>query len=87
MYEKLMYGQLYDYFGETLSPCQCGFRKGCSTQDGLLAMLKKKYESVGKGTDFGALLTDLSKEFYFIDPKLLIAKIILVLESHLRHLI
>ena len=49
--------------------------------------VKKKYESVGKGTDFGALLTDLSKEFDFIDPKLLIAKIILVLESHLRHLI
>ena len=40
IYEKLIYGQLYDYFDETLSPCQSGFRKGQSTQDCLLAMLR-----------------------------------------------
>ena len=41
IYEKLIYGQLYDYFDKALSPCQSGFRKGHSTQDCLLAMLRK----------------------------------------------
>ena len=32
VYEKLMYQQLYKYFNSTLSPKQCGFRKGYSVQ-------------------------------------------------------
>ena len=44
------------------------------TQHCLLAMLEKFEESVDKGNEFGALLTDLSKAFDCIDYKLLIAK-------------
>ena len=52
-----------------------GFRKWYSTQHCLLVMLEKFKESVDKGNEFGALLTDLSKAFDCIDHKLLIAKL------------
>ena len=48
-YEKLIYNQLYDYFGDILSPSQCGFHKGHNTQHCLLVMLEKFKESVDKG--------------------------------------
>ena len=73
--EKLIYDQLYDYFDDILSPSQCGFSKGYSRQHCLLAMLEKFKESVDKGNEFGAILTDLSKAFDCIDHKLLIAKL------------
>ena len=65
IYEKLMYQQLYDHFESVLSPKQCGFRKGHSAQNCLMVMLKK----------FGALFTDLSKEFDCIDHNLLTTKL------------
>ena len=74
---KLLYNQLYSYFDNTLSPNQCGFRKGHSAQQCLLVMIEKFKESIDKGHQFGALLTDLSKAFDCIDHKLLIAKLYL----------
>ena len=49
IYEKLIYKQLYDYFDDILSPSQCGFRNGHSTQHCLLVMLEQFKESVDKG--------------------------------------
>ena len=86
IYEKLICNQLDDYFGDILSPSQCGFRQGYSTQHCLLVMLEKLKESADKGHEFGALLTNLSKAFDGIDHKLLIANNSRV-ESHLCHLI
>ena len=57
------------------SPNQCGLSKGDSTQYCLLVMLEKIKKSVDKGTEFGALLTDLSKAFDCIDHKLSIAEL------------
>ena len=54
---------------------QCGFRKGHSTQQCLLAMLEKWQRTVDIGKAFGALLTDLSKAFDCLDHELLIAKL------------
>ena len=75
IYEKLIYNQLYDYSDDILSPSQCGFCRRHSTQHCLLVMLEKFKESVDKGNEFGALLTDLSKAFDCIDHKLLITKL------------
>ena len=55
------------YFDDILSPSQCGFRKGYSTQHCLLVMFERFKESVDKGNEFGALLTNQSKAFNCID--------------------
>ena len=81
IYEKLIYNQLYEYVDDILSPSQCGFRKGYSTQHCLLVMLEK---SVDKGNKFGALLNDPSKAFDCTGHKLQNHS---GMESHLRHLI
>ena len=54
-----------------LSKCQCGFRKGYSTQYCLLAMVEKWKFSVDKGRSFGASLTNLPKAFDCLLHKLL----------------
>ena len=52
-----------------LSPKQCGFRKGHRAQNCLIVMPRDR------GDEFGALFTDLSKAFDYIDPNLLITKL------------
>ena len=51
------------YFQHIFSRYQCGFRKGYSAQQCLLAMIEKWKKIVDNGGVFGALLTDLSKAF------------------------
>ena len=58
-----------------MSKQQCGFRKGYSTQQCLLALLEKWKRAIDSGQMFGALLTDLSKAFDCLDHELLIAKL------------
>ena len=61
--------------GNALSIFQCGFRKKCSTQHALIAMIEKARKTLDKGGTFGALLTDLSKPFDCMIHDLLIAKL------------
>ena len=63
------------YFEKFLSDQQCGSRKRYSTQHCLLNLLQKWKNFVDKGKYFGALLTDLSKAFDFLDHELLTAKL------------
>ena len=70
-----MFKQISEFFENIFSKNQCGFRKGHSTQQCLLAMLEKWKRSVDSGKAFGALLTDLSKAFDCLDHELLIAKL------------
>ena len=58
-----------------LSKYQCGFRRGFSANNCLLAMLEKWKSSVDKAKAFGVLLADLSKWFYCLSHELIIAKL------------
>ena len=73
--ERSMLKQISVFFENIFSKNQCGFRKGHSTQQCLLAMLEKWKRSVDSGKAFGALLTDLSKAFDCLDHELLVAKL------------
>ena len=75
IFEKLMFKEMSQFFDKIFSKYQCGFRKGFSTQQCLLAMLEKWKRSIDNGRSFGALLTDLSKTFDCLDHELLIAKL------------
>ena len=70
-----MFAQMSSFFGKFLSKQQCGFRKGYSTQQCLLALLEKWKQAVDSDQMFGALLTELSKAFDCLDHELLIAKL------------
>ena len=75
IYEKCLFDQIYTYFDKILSKFQLGFRRGCSTQHCLLAMIEKWRKILDKGGVAGAVLTDLSKAFDCLQHDLLIAKL------------
>ena len=75
IFEKCMFEQMSQFFENIFSKYQCGFQKGFSTQQCLLAMLEKWKRSVDNSKMFGALLTNLSKAFDCLDHELLIAKL------------
>ena len=75
VFERSMFAQMSSFFDNFLSKQQCGFRKGYSTQQCLLALLEKWKRAVDSGQMFGALLTDLSKAFDCLDHELLIAEL------------
>ena len=65
---------IISYFDKIFSRCQCGFRKGFSTQHILLTMIEKMKISRDNKQFCAAILTDLSKAFDCIPYDLLIAK-------------
>ena len=75
VFERSMFAQMSSFFDNFLSKQQCGFRKGYSTQQCLLALLEKWKRAVDSGQMFGALLTDLSKAIDCLDHEILIAKL------------
>ena len=76
VFERCMRRQISEYF-ETVSSSkfQCGFRKACSTQDCLLAMVENCKKALDQGNEYGTLLTDLSKAFDCLPYDLTIAKL------------
>ena len=75
VYERLMYNQISPYSDSVFSKFLCGFRKSFNAQHCLLKMVAKWSETLDKGAETGAVLTDLSKAFNSIDQNLLIAKL------------
>ena len=63
IFEKLMSKQLSTFFKNILSKFQCGFKKGYSTQHSPLLIFEKWKLGVNNNEAFGALLTDLPKDF------------------------
>ena len=75
IFEKYMLEQMSQFSANIFSKYQCGFRKGFSTQQCLLAMLVKWKRFVDNSKMFGALLTDSSKAFDCPDHELPMAKL------------
>ena len=74
-FERCMHRQISEYFETVLSKFQCGFRKGYSTQNCLLAMVEICKKALDQGNEYGALLTDLSKTFDCLPHDLIVAKL------------
>ena len=70
-----MYNQIYPFFDTLFSKFHCGFREGFNTQHCLLPMTEKWRKTLNKDWETGAVLTDVSKAFDYIDHNLLIAKL------------
>ena len=68
-----MFAQIPAFFDDVFSKYQCRFRKGY--QHCHLKILEKWKTCVGKEQVFGGLSTDLSKEFDYLDHKLLTVKL------------
>ena len=75
VFESIKFAQISAFVDNVFSKYQCGFWKGYCTQHCNLKMLEQQTKCVGKGKVFGALLTDLSKRFDFLDHKLLTDKL------------
>ena len=75
IYERIMYRDIESYMQKYLSPKLCGFRKGYSTQQSLIAMIEMWKKALDKNYSAAAVLTDLSKAFDCIDHGVLIAKL------------
>ena len=71
-----MQNMMYPFLNQIFSKYQCGFRKGYNAQHCLMAMIKKWRKFLDIEGHAGALLTDLSKAFDWIDHELLIAKLL-----------
>ena len=70
-----MFKQIVEFMDPYFSKFQCGFRKGYSTQQCLIAFIGKWKSAIDQGKSFGAVLTDLSKAFDCLPHELLIAKL------------
>ena len=75
VFERSMFAQMSSFFENFFSKQQCGFRRGYSIQECLLALLEKWKRALDSGQMFGALLTDLSKAFDCLNHELLITKL------------
>ena len=70
-----MFEQMSQLFENIFSKYPCGVQNGLSDQQCLLAKLEKWKRSVDNSKMLGALLTDLSQTFDYLDHELLIAKL------------
>ena len=70
-----MFKQIVEFMDPYFSKFQCGFRKGYSTQQCLIAFIEKWKSAIDQRKSFGAVLTDLSKAFDCHPHELLIAQL------------
>ena len=75
VFEKEMYGQIYDFVEKLLSPYVFGYRTGHNSEQCLMVMIETWRKALDEHKVAGAVLTDLSKAFDCIPHDLLIAKL------------
>ena len=75
IFERIICKHLTTFFDNILSKYQCGFRKDHGTQHYLLVMLEEWKKALDNKEGFGALLTDFSKTFDYLNHELLLAKL------------
>ena len=75
VFERIMEKQIAAYMEELMSPYLCGFRKGFSTQNALIALIETWKSSLDQECNAGSILMDLSKAFDTIDYNLVLAKL------------
>ena len=75
--ERVVHAQLYDFLAKEklLSPYQCGFRKGHSTELAVLSFTDSIRRSMDQGLLTGAVFIDLRKAFNTVDHDLLLEKL------------
>ena len=74
LYKRDMYNQIKCYMKNYLSPYLFGFRKAHSTEQCLDTMQENWKKALDCNKIVGAVLTDLSKAFDYLNHDLLIAK-------------
>ena len=75
IFEGILVLQLNMYFDNVFSPYMSGFRKRHSCQNVLVKYVENCKNSLDKNKVYGTLLTDLSKAFDCLPPRLLITKL------------
>ncbi len=76
-FEKIVYGQLYEYLNRyhLLNPCQSGFRSLHSTLTALLEATNSWSVNIDNGLVNGVVFIDLKKAFDTIDHKIMLRKL------------
>lgn len=74
--ERKVHTQWYRFFHEKkiLSPYQCGFRKGCSTESAVISFIDYIYTSMDQGLLTSAVFIKLRKASHWINHELLLEK-------------
>ena len=75
VFEKIMQKQVINHVNTFLSPYQCGYRKGFSTQYALLPLLEKWKKTIDSKGFAGGVLMDLSMAFDTLNHEIFIAKL------------
>jgi hypothetical protein len=74
VFEKVLIDQLSSYFEPIFSPHMSGFRKKYSCENVLLHFIENVKSGLDDKKHVGAVMTDLSRAFDCLPPKLLISK-------------
>jgi retron-type reverse transcriptase len=74
-FERIIYDQVYEYFGPMLSECQTGFRRGMSTEAALIRVSDEIMGNMDKQHVSLLVLLDLSKAFDSVDHEILLTKL------------